>query len=80
MRSPAYYGWRLLFLSLASMFFWAIVMVAVSVRAESACLKRGYPRASVTVVGEAFCIRRVLQTDFVVSLAELDSARKAGGR
>lgn len=77
MRSPAYYGWRAIPVAIVLLFAWAVVMSAVSIRAESGCLERGYPRASVTMTGSAYCIRTVLQTDYVVSLDEL---RRTGSR
>jgi hypothetical protein len=47
-----------------------LVLASESARAESACLKLGYPQMKMDGSGNAYCIKRVNNTDIVVPLAE----------
>lgn len=43
----------------------------VAVRADAICLAHGYPKTQIDFRGNAYCIKRVDQTDVVVPLKEI---------
>ena len=43
----------------------------IGVRADRACMERGWPNSNVTYNLTAYCIKRVNQTDTVITLAKL---------
>lgn len=55
----------------------AVVLIGVvafgvaSVKADRACLERGWPDAKVTFALTPYCIKRVNQTDTVVALSQI---------
>lgn len=59
---------------LAAFVLYLVLVLAILIPAENACLRRGYREATVTGNLTAYCIKRVNQTDVVVPL---DSLRRA---
>lgn len=55
----------------AALLGWTVAMAVEETRTERACMERGFPGASVTWNFDAYCIRRVNQTDSVVALRKL---------
>jgi hypothetical protein len=51
----------------------ALSMAVISLRTDAACLKHGWPGSSVTWNFNKYCIKRVNQTDVVISLSDLES-------
>ncbi len=47
------------------------VFLVAQARTESACLRAGYPSASVDVFLNRYCVKRVDQTDIVVPLSDV---------
>jgi hypothetical protein len=48
-----------------------VVLGVVTARTEAACLRAGYPSATVDVFLNRYCVKRVDQTDVVVPLSDV---------
>lgn len=56
--------------------FYLLTMIPVAMRAQAECLRLGFPHATVDFAYNAYCGRRVDQTDIVVPIAQARAGAK----
>lgn len=61
--------------SLVVICYLIVYSMAVFGNAKEICLKNGYPNVTTTYSSEAYCIKRLDQTDIVVPVSELTGGK-----
>ena len=54
---------------------WLFAMIPKMIFAQEVCLAHGYPNGRIDYKLNAYCVKRVNQTDFVVPLADVAGAK-----